>query len=107
MFFFPLEPFSVGPPSSQLDKVALFFFFFVPYSSCLEKLGFFVGFILGPKKNHTDTSSQFSRGPEFGSDPATNFLDNLWASSLISLINFSDLEKSREQPNTVSLLASL
>ena len=38
-------------------------------------------------------SSQFSRGPEFGSDPATNFLGNLWASSLISLINFPDLER--------------
>lgn len=38
-------------------------------------------------------SSQFSRGPEFGSDSATNFLGNLWASSLISLINFPDLER--------------
>lgn len=34
--------------------------------------------------------SRFSRGPEFGSHP---FLDTIWASPLISLISFPDLER--------------
>lgn len=38
--------------------------------------------------------SRFSRGPAFGSDLAIDFPDNFWANPLISLISFTDLERT-------------